>query len=171
MVTVDSSLINADYAILYIYRPSGIGPLVSYDLHLGDTTLCRVVNKFKKAIKVRKDGLNTIWARTEIKVEIPIDIEFGRAYYIRCGVSMGAFVGHPKLDRVDDETGRLEYQTVKVNRANQRDIITMKDGRDKECLITNEDSENVFITIFQNDREIKTFIPRSKIESIKRRGN
>jgi len=113
---IDSALMNADYALLHVYRYSGVGALVSYDLHLGDTVICRVHGKWKKTIKIKKDGLNTLWAKTEAKVEIPINIKFGNEYYIRCSVKMGAFVGRPKIELVDNQTGKVEFQSIKLNK-------------------------------------------------------
>ncbi|RNI23671.1 hypothetical protein EFB08_19290 [Rufibacter latericius] len=112
-VEQDTLMADVDYALLHVYRTNGMGPLVNYDLFLGDSLLCRVKNNWKQTIKVRKDGLNTLWARTEKKVETPIKIEIGREYYVRCGVSMGAFVGHPQVDVVDKTSGRLEFQAIK----------------------------------------------------------
>jgi hypothetical protein len=109
----DSSLINADYALLHVYRHSGMGSMVSFDLHLGDSVICRVSNKSKRTIKIKKDGLNTLWARTEAREEIPINIRFGREYYVRCSISMGAIVGHPKIELVDGQTGKAEFQSIK----------------------------------------------------------
>ncbi|MDR0575152.1 MAG: DUF2846 domain-containing protein, partial [Tannerella sp.] len=95
---IDSALIGADYAIINVYRMSGQGALINYDLHLGDSTICRVTNNFCKSIKINKDGLNSLWAKTETKSEVPINIESGNVYYIRCSVSMGAFAGRPKVE-------------------------------------------------------------------------
>jgi hypothetical protein len=111
---VDSALINADYALLHVYRYGGTGALISYDLHLGDTLIGRVSRNWKKTIKIDKDGLNTLWARTEAKVELPINIQFGHAYYVRCSVVMGAFVGRPKLELVNSQTGKVEIQSIKT---------------------------------------------------------
>jgi hypothetical protein len=113
---VDSTLINADYAVMHFYRHSGVGAIINYDLHLGDTILCRGRNKWKKTIKIKKDGLNTIWAKTESKAELPINIKMGHEYYIRCSVTMGMFVGHPKLELVDSQTGRLEFESIKPSK-------------------------------------------------------
>jgi hypothetical protein len=110
----DSALINADYALLHVYRYGGTGALISYDLHLGDTLIGRVSSNWKKTIKITKDGLSTLWARTEAKAELPIDIQFGREYYVRCRVVMGAFVGRPKLELVNSQTGKMEFQSVKT---------------------------------------------------------
>jgi hypothetical protein len=112
MTTPDDSLIGADYALLHVYRTGGAGPLISFDLHLGDTIICRVSNNKKETVKIDREGLNTLWARTESKAELPIDIQFGNEYYIRCSINMGILVGRPKLEIVDNQTGRMEFQAV-----------------------------------------------------------
>ena len=118
---IDSALIDADYAIINVYRASGQGALVSYDLHLGDSIICRVTSNFCESIKIHKDGLNSLWARTETKSEIPINVEFGKMYYVRCGVKMGAFVGRPSLEMVDKKTGKIEFNAIqqKKNKKNK----------------------------------------------------
>jgi hypothetical protein len=112
MVNIDSTLIGADYAIINVYRSSGVGALVNYDLYLGDSVICRVKNNFCESIMIHKDGLNSLWARTEVKSEIPINVVFGAVYYVRCSVSMGAFVGHPQLEIVDNKTGKTEFDVI-----------------------------------------------------------
>lgn len=164
----DSTLINADYALLHVYRSTPTGSMVNYDLHLGDSVICRVQNKWKKTFKIKKDGLNTIWAKTESKVEIPINIQFGQEYYLRCGVSMGALVGRPKLELVDNQLGKAEYQSTKIKENLRRDHIILNDNRDIECIINSEDSENVYITMFVKKNEIKTQISKSEIKSIEK---
>lgn len=107
-------LLDTDYAILNIYRYSGAGALVSYDLYLGDSVICRVKNNYKTTIHIKKDGLNSIWAKTEAKSEVPIDVKMGKEYYLRCGITMGAFVGRPKLELIDSKTGKLEFESFKA---------------------------------------------------------
>lgn len=165
---VDSSLIHADYALLHVYRYNGAGALVNYDLHLGDTVICRVNNNWKKTIKIKKDGLNTLWARTEAKDELPIDIKFGNEYYLRCGITMGAFVGHPQLELVDKQSGKAEFQAIKQNRSDNKDIIYLNDGRQFECLINREDDQKVYFTILKDRKKIKTEVYKTQIKSIER---
>ena len=100
---------NLDYAILNVYRFPGPGSLVEYNLHLGDSTLCRVVNNFKTTFHIKKEGKVTLWARTEDRVEVPIDLEHGKVYYLSCGVEMGAFVGHPTLELMNAQYGKDEF--------------------------------------------------------------
>lgn len=166
--TIDTALANAGYALLHVYRPSGAGSLVSYDLHLGDTVICRVSNRWRKTIWVRKDGMNTLWARTETKENLPINITIGKEYYIRCGIQMGAFVGRPKLEAVDSQLGKLEYQTVRLREADKRDVLILKNGQEVECRITGEDGEFVYITYLKDGEEIATQASKSQIRSIER---
>ncbi len=107
-------LLDVDYAILNVYRYRGTGSLVSYDLHLGDSVICRVKNKFKTTIHIKKDGLNSLWAKTEAKSEVPIDVKMGKTYYLRCGINMGVFVGHPKIELIDPKTGKSEFESFKA---------------------------------------------------------
>lgn len=104
-------LLDVDYAVLNVYRYSGAGALVGYDLYLADSVICRVKNNFKTTLHIKKDGLNTLWARTEAKSEVPIDVKMGKTYYLRCGITMGAFVGHPKLELIDSKTGKAEFES------------------------------------------------------------
>ena len=107
-------VLDVDYAILNVYRYRGAGALVGYDLHLGDSTICRVKNNFKTTLHIKKEGLNTLWAKTEAKSEVSIDVKMGKTYYLRCGITMGAFVGRPKLALIDSKTGRPEFQSFKA---------------------------------------------------------
>ncbi|MZP67097.1 MAG: hypothetical protein GT597_13205 [Bacteroidales bacterium] len=107
-------LLDVDYAILNVYRYGGAGAMVSYDLYLGDSVICRVKNNYKKTILIKKDGLNTLWARTEAKSEVPIDVKMGKTYYLRCGITIGAFVGRPKLELIDSKTGKAEFESFRA---------------------------------------------------------
>jgi len=111
----DEELLDVDYAILKVYREKNFtGSFLGYNLQLGDSVICRVKNNFKQTIHMKKDGLNTLWAKTESKAEIPINLKYGKTYYLRCGVKMGAFVGRPSLELVDSSTGKYEYESIKT---------------------------------------------------------
>ena len=105
---------DADYALLHIYRYSGTGMIINYDLHLGDSVICSVKNRTKLTLKIDKKGPNILWAKTETKKEIPIDIEMGKEYYIRCSVSMGIIMGRPEIEIVDNQTGKAEFNSMIV---------------------------------------------------------
>jgi hypothetical protein len=104
-----------NYAKLYVYRPGGTGFLISYDLYLGDSVLCTVNNSSTREIKITKEGMYSLWARTEVKTEIPIYIQFGREYYLKCSLAMGILVGQPQLQLVDYVQGKSQYNSIKKN--------------------------------------------------------
>jgi hypothetical protein len=112
-ISSENTIIPADYALLHIYRHGGTGALVNYDLHLGDSVICRVSNRWKTTLKIKKNGIYTLWARTEVKEEIPLTLKFGEEYYVRCSISMGALVGRPKIQLIDNQTGRAEFNSIK----------------------------------------------------------
>lgn len=105
---------NVDYATLNIYRFSGAGALVSYDVYLGDSIVCRVKNKSKQTIQIKKLGYNNLWAKTESKAEIPVNFKAGQQYYVRCGLKMGIMVGRPSIELVDNKTGKMEFESIKT---------------------------------------------------------
>jgi len=109
---IDSALIGANYAIINVYRQGGQGFLINYDLHLGDSVICNVKSNSCQSIKIYKDGLNSLWAKTEAKSEMPINIEFGKIYYVRCSIKMGAFVGRPQVELVDTKLGKSEFTAI-----------------------------------------------------------
>lgn len=103
---------SVDYALLYVFRPQGNGSLVGYNLHFGDSMIYRVKNNSREVFKIRKKGLNRIWAKTESLVEVGIDIEFGKEYFLNCGVTGGIMVGRPELELVDKRTGLILYNSI-----------------------------------------------------------
>jgi uncharacterized membrane protein YhaH (DUF805 family) len=107
--------LSNDYALLHIYRPGSVkGVIVSYNLHLGDKALFRVKNKSKTTVKILTAGQQTLWAKTEARKKLPIDIQFGNEYYVRCGIRFGVFVGRPKLELVDNQRGKTEFDKITV---------------------------------------------------------
>ena len=104
---------EAPYATVYVYRLKNYtGSLISYNIHLNDSVLCRIKNNTKYAIKVYKEGPGELWAETEQKRKVKVDIKFGQSYYLRCGVSMGVFAGRPDLTLVYPEQGKLDYDNL-----------------------------------------------------------
>ncbi len=165
---IDSALLNADYALIHIYRNSSFGALVNYDLHLGDSVLTRVTINSKKTVKVRKTGYNTIWAKTESKTELPINIQLGHEYYVRCGIAMGILVGRPYLELVSNREGKTEYASIKRKKNDPTDQLVMNDGRTIRCTILSEDETSVQFSVLRNGQETTTFKSKSEIKSIER---
>lgn len=106
-----------DCALLHIYRKSSMaGAAISYDLYLDDDKIFRVKNKSKTTIKITKEGLATLLAKTETTTKLPIEIQLGKEYYIRCGIKMGALVGRPKLEVVDSSIGKAEFEKIPLKK-------------------------------------------------------
>jgi len=161
---LDTSLISADYALLRIYRNNSYGTLIRYDLYLGDSLIARVANNWRKTVKVKKDGYNTLWAKTEAKEELPIKIEKGKEYYIRCGVRPGLMIGRPELELVDNQRGKSEFGLIKAK--NEITQILMNDGSIIECYINYEDNDNLYITDINDKQNQEKFIRKSEIKKI-----
>ena len=49
---------------------------------------------------------------TESKVSIPIKVELGGEYYVRCSVSVGLVVGRPSFDIIATQQGKSEYESI-----------------------------------------------------------
>lgn len=104
---------TASYALLCVYRPkTSMGVLVQYNLHVNDSMVCRVKRGGSYMIKLYTTGNTTIWARTESRTEITADIQPGKAYFLRCAVGMGAFVGRPQFNLVSATQGMAEFSQL-----------------------------------------------------------
>ncbi len=104
---------NADYAIFNVYMPIVRGNVDNYDLYLGDSILYNVGNNSRTTLYIKKDGLDTLRATIDATREMPITIEFGKTYYVRCGVNT-EFEGLllPEIDLIDWQTGKAEFETI-----------------------------------------------------------
>ncbi len=106
---------TASYALLYVYRSTGVGPLVQYNLHVNDSMVCRVKFASKFIVKLHKAGPANIWARTETREAVVIDVKPGSVYFLKCEVRMGALVGEPKFTLANPVTGLREFEEIKYN--------------------------------------------------------
>ncbi|GAB3419682.1 hypothetical protein GCM10027516_15460 [Niabella aquatica] len=105
---------SAGYALLYLYRPKNFsGSAIGYDIYLDDSVICRMTNNSKYEIKVYKPGQHKIWAKTEAKAIVPLNIKPGKSYYIKCGIQTGFWVGQPQLNLVYPTQGKEEYEQMK----------------------------------------------------------
>ena len=112
-VKSEEYMLGNDCALLHIYRNRDFkGSMISYDVRLDNEVVHYAKNNSKTTVKITKEGRSILFARTESKVEIPIDIQFGHEYYIRCGIRFGVFVGRPKLEIVDKQTGKMEFDII-----------------------------------------------------------
>ena len=110
---------TSNYALLYVYRPKSFsGSFISYDLRLTnalfpENVLGSVKNNSKFVVKLYQEGKSEIWARTESKRSVFIDVKFGQKYYLKCAIGMGIMVGRPELNLIYPDQGVLDYENVK----------------------------------------------------------
>jgi len=119
--TADSIPAKTDtlkYALLYVYRPKNmVGFLIGYNLKVSnelfkDMTVGRVKNNSKFVVKLKQEGITEILARTEAKSSVKLNVKFGEKYYLKCGLTVGMFVGRPDLNLITPEQGELDYANV-----------------------------------------------------------
>lgn len=104
---------HPDYAVIHFWRFGGVGVAVTYDVYVGETKVFRSVPGSKAEVKVYDEGRYEIWAKTESKTSLTIDLRKGGDYYISTGVTLGAFVGRPSLEFVQESSGRSVYNSIK----------------------------------------------------------
>jgi hypothetical protein len=107
--------VTDDCALLHVYcaRHKYDYTHLHYNLHLDDNFLCHVWQETKTTIRITTPGDYTLWAKTEKREEIPISIQLGKEYYLRCGLKTGAFLRRPELLLVDPQMGKSEFDKLK----------------------------------------------------------
>ena len=149
----DSEIADADYALLYIYRPSGAGFAINYNIKLNDSTIFRTANKSKKIVKVRKEGVQLLSAATETTESLELDIKFGHTYYIKTYLTMGVLVGRPVIEHLYNDFGEREFSKIRWRKSDMPDFITLKTGEDIECFITGSDNEKVYFIRYNANKK------------------
>ena len=108
--------IIANYATLYFYRLKDTTLLLesSYSIHLNDdSVICRVKSKSRDSVRIYKEGPITLWARSEQRTELKLNVKLNEAYYIRCGLVKGEIKMIPVLQLISNEEGCKEFETHK----------------------------------------------------------
>jgi hypothetical protein len=113
----DSSYSDVDTTgqiTLHFFRPkSYIGSAVIYKVHVGDTAVWVAKNNSTFTMKFDHPGFTEIWAETESKNQIMVELEQGHEYYIKCEVATGEFVGIPSFQLMKYDQGKFEYSLIK----------------------------------------------------------
>ncbi|HEV8642485.1 MAG TPA: DUF2846 domain-containing protein [Methylomirabilota bacterium] len=94
-------------AVIYIYRPSALGPAVQYDVKRGDTVITTMKAQGYYPY-ITDPGEVELWAETESKASVTLDVKPGEVYFVKAGIGMGFFVGRPRLQVVPREEGEKE---------------------------------------------------------------
>ncbi|MBI4645519.1 MAG: hypothetical protein HY738_02720 [Bacteroidia bacterium] len=58
-------------------------------------------------------GTVTFSATTEARTEMPMKLEPGKTYYLKCTISMGVLIGRPDLNFVPESIGVTETTKLK----------------------------------------------------------
>jgi hypothetical protein len=106
---------DQSYALIHFYRPRfDFGYAISYKMHLNDSAVCKVKHGCAQTIRIDHPECYNLNAKTESGFDLNLCVEAGEEYYIRCGVSMGAFIGRPYFSLVDKNRGRSEMRPLLV---------------------------------------------------------
>lgn len=100
-------VIPSDKAIVYIYRPSGMGALVYYDVKANGKVVTTLYSGtyFPYAAD---PGEIEFSAKTEASDSVTIDVKASQTYFLKGTVGVGFFVGHPHLTVVPAEVAENE---------------------------------------------------------------
>jgi len=100
--------------LVYLYRPSSfIGGCVSYDIKVGETVITTLYNGGYYPY-FAKPGEVELWAKTESKSSVTLDVKAGQIYYLKGTVGVGFFVGRPHLMVVSTDIGEREIAECKL---------------------------------------------------------
>jgi hypothetical protein len=93
-------------SMLYVYRPSSfVGGGVYYDIHANDNNKDEVIGTLRNGGFIEKEIAPTenveIWAKTESKASVSLDMKPNETYCVKGGVGIGFLVGRPNLEIVD----------------------------------------------------------------------
>ena len=113
---------HPDYAMLYLYRPSGMGGLINYNVSLNDREIFTATPKSKTEHKIYVPGSYELKARTETEVTNRINIMLGQDYYVKCSVSTGILAGRPSFELMPIAQGKDEYNSIYGNVSTKHDI-------------------------------------------------
>ncbi len=109
-----------DEGLVYIYRPSKfVGGGVYYRVNVTDKeNENKVIGKLVNGSYLEhnsKKGEIEIWAETESKSSITLDVEAGKTYCVKGEVGIGFFVGRPHLSIVNNDLCEAEIKETKLS--------------------------------------------------------
>jgi len=103
-----------DKALVYIYRVSAFfGGGVTYTVRAGDEEIVDLATGGYYPY-LAEPGEREFWARTEAKASTTEQLRAGETYYLRGGIGLGFFIGHPKLAFVSRVEGEREIGSCRL---------------------------------------------------------
>lgn len=116
---------DTNYATLNIFRDDMTNG-INYDLYIGKSQICQVSKSFKKTVLIKSDEPTTIWAKTERKVEIPVNFKAGHVYYLRCGVTTGVALANVDMHITESNIYYDQFVTFNAKITEKQDTIILK---------------------------------------------
>jgi hypothetical protein len=100
--------------LIYLYRESAFfGGGVTYDVKVGETVITTLPSGGYYPYLV-KPGEVELWAKTEARSAVTVDVKAGEVYYVKGEVGVGFLVGRPHLRVVTREKGEQEIKDCKL---------------------------------------------------------
>ena len=100
--------------LIYIYRPSSIiGGGVSPDVKVGETVITTLYSGGYYPY-FANPGEVELWAKTESKSAVTLDVKPGETYYVKGTIGVGFLIGRPHLIIVSSEVGAKEIVECKL---------------------------------------------------------
>jgi len=100
-------------ALIYVVRPSGIGPIVRFNVFLDDKEDASEMGYTRGSQYVYffvTPGVHTIYSKAENWAEISIDVKPQDVIFLRQTPSMGFFMARNSLDLVQDTEGKYHVK-------------------------------------------------------------
>ena len=111
---------TTQYATLYIYRPANtVGGLVGYHINVNDSTVVKIKNNSKAAVKLYKEGPAQISVGNEDK-KVNVHVRLGEVYYIKFGMLSGLVGAKPEINLISPEQGQAEYDSIKDKKSKSK---------------------------------------------------
>jgi hypothetical protein len=107
---VSKKATQGKYAILYIYRAKSKKiSFASFTINVNDSAVCKIKSNERYTIKIYKFGATNLWAKSESRSDLTVNVQMGKEYYIKCKVKKG-FAGEvPNLVQIEPEIGKTEF--------------------------------------------------------------
>ena len=106
------TLLPADKAVIFIYRPSAFGFAKAYEVKRGEDTIVTMKSHGYYPY-VTDPGTVTLSATTETTDSVTLDVKAAQVYYVKAGMKVGVWVNRPTLavvshDEADPDLARCK---------------------------------------------------------------
>ncbi|WAC10081.1 hypothetical protein [Dyadobacter pollutisoli] len=101
---------DADYAIVHFYRPKAFeGAIISYQIKMDDKGVIGKASAGSRfEYKITEFGKHRFFGKTKKQDAVTFNIEKGKEYYVRCGVTKGSSIVIPDMYLMENYVARRE---------------------------------------------------------------